>query len=320
MFICTATYSSKRTTADRMDRLPCELLHYILWYIDQPLDLFRISCVCSHWRSSIINDEYFLNQWFSRSLEYSQESFQGSWPYFNKANKLKLLSNIDQSLFPSNLELNEWCVLPWPVSRYLSYDKDSSSYYYPIFLFRSSHSFSFWLFLPCQYYFNIQITNLSVNGVLIWLYSDKKYHCDNGKHISIADRWIHVVVRKANSQSNYQICIDGQYLLKLSRYDISLIEMERNIISSQNILIFRRFDKNSLGTPDEVRIANLIAFKRCLTLVEIRAIHQQQTSIKQVKVGTYINNNRNVNCHSNSNDFSYKFISYCFLYFLYYGY
>ena len=143
MHICTALYSTKRTIADRMDRLSCELLHYILWHVDQPLDLFRMSCVCSRWRSFILNDEYFLNQWFSRSLEHSQESFQSSSPYFRKAAKLKLLSNIDQSLFPVNLRSNEWCVLPWPVSKYSSYDKDYSTYYYPISLFRSSHSFSF---------------------------------------------------------------------------------------------------------------------------------------------------------------------------------
>jgi hypothetical protein len=316
MLICTALYSTKRRTVDRMDRMPCELLHYILWYIDQPSDLFRMSCVCSRWRSFIMNDEYFLNQWFSRSLEHSQESFPSSGPYFTKADKRQLLSNIDQSLFPVNLRSNEWCLLPWPVSKYLGYDKNSFCYYYPISLFRSSHSFSFWLFLPCQYYFNIQTENWSVNGVCIWLCGDRKYNCGKEKHISIADRWIHIVVSKIDSQSNYQICIDGQYLSKLSRHDVSVIEMERNLISSQNIISFRRFDKKPLGTPIEVRIANLIAFKRCLTLVEIQAIHQQQTAIEQVKVGTYINNNRNVSCHSNSNYFSYKFIFLFFLVFL----
>ncbi|CAF4700502.1 unnamed protein product, partial [Rotaria socialis] len=187
-----------------MDRLPYELLHYILWYVDQPLDLFRMTYVCSRWRSFIMNDEYLLNQWFSRSLERSQESFQSSWPYFNTAIKLNLLSNIHQSLFPTNIRSNEWCVLPWPDLRCSSYDKDSSSYYYPISLFRMSHSFAFWLFLPCQCYLNIHITNWSVDGVSIWLCGDRKYHCGKGKHISIADQWIHVVVNKTGSRSNYQ--------------------------------------------------------------------------------------------------------------------
>ncbi len=75
-------FSTKRKATVRMERLPCELLHKILWYIDQPLDLLRMSCVCSYWRSCIMNDEYFLNRWFSRSLEYSQVSFDASYPYF----------------------------------------------------------------------------------------------------------------------------------------------------------------------------------------------------------------------------------------------
>jgi hypothetical protein len=92
------------------------------------------------------------------------------------------------------------------------------------------------------------------------------------------------------------------------------------MIAPQNILIFRRLDKNSLRTTSEVRIVNLIAFKRCLTLLEIRAILKQQTSIEQIKVGTYINNNKlhnsNIIHRSNSNYFSYKFIFLLFLLFL----
>ena len=238
-----------------MDRLPRELLHYILLYIDQPLDLFRISCVCSRWRAVIMNDEYLLNQWFSRSLKNSQESFQGSWPYFRIADKRQLLSNIDQSLFPVNLQSDEWCVLPWPVAKYASHAEVSSMYYYPISLFRSSHSFSFWLFLPRQCYFYIHITNLSVNGVHIWLCDDRKYHCDGGKLLSIADRWTHVVVSKLDSRSSYQLCIDGEHLSTLSRHDMSLIKADQHIIAPQNIIVFHvgkvstRFDSFS---PDSL--------------------------------------------------------------------
>ena len=168
--------------------------------------------------------------------------------------------------------------------------------------------------------FYIQITNLSVNGVHIWLGDDRKYHCDGGKLLSIADRWTHVVVSKLDSRSSYQLCIDGQHLSTLSRHDMSLIKADQHIIAPQNIIIFRRFDKSAYGTPNKVRIANLIAFKRCLTLVEIRAIHQQQTSIEQIKVGTYITSNkthsRSVNYHRNSDYFSYKFILLRFLVFL----
>jgi hypothetical protein len=65
----------KRTTADRMNRLPCELFRHILRYIDEASDLFRMSYVCRHWRFAIMNDEYFLNQWFSRLLERSRQSY-----------------------------------------------------------------------------------------------------------------------------------------------------------------------------------------------------------------------------------------------------
>ena len=281
-------FPTKRKTIHRMERLPCELLHHILQCIDQPLDLFRMSCVCSRWRSFIMNDEHFLNQWFLRSLENSQESFQDCLPYLREAHKLKLLSDIDQSLFPVNLRSNEWCVLPWPFPRYPSCNKDVSVYYYPISLFHSSHSFSFWLFLPYQCNFNIHITNSRVEDVSIWFCGDKLHYDNKGKHILIADRWIHVTISKIDLQSDYQIYIDGQYLSKDILHDICLIETRVNCIVSQNMLVFRTHYK----TPSKIRIANFVAFKRCLTLFEIRAIVKQQTSIKQVKAGTYINNNK----------------------------
>ena len=89
----------------------------------------------------------------------------------------------------------------------------------------------------------------------------------------------------------YQSMIDGQYVSKLNQYDISFVEMEESS-SLYNIVILGNFDINSLRSPSNIRIADFNAFKRCLTLLEIQAIHQQQTSIKQVKVGTYINSNK----------------------------
>ena len=89
----------------------------------------------------------------------------------------------------------------------------------------------------------------------------------------------------------YQSMIDGQYVSKLNQYDMSLIEMKESS-SLLNIVILSNFDNNSLRSPSNVRIADFNAFKRCLTLLEIQAIHQQKTSIKQVKVGTYINSNK----------------------------
>ncbi|CAF4785808.1 unnamed protein product [Rotaria sp. Silwood1] len=99
------------------------------------------------------------------------------------------------------------------------------------------------------------------------LCGNENYDSDNGNCLSINDRWIHLVLTKIDSQFNCQIWIDGQYVSKLHQFDL---------------------DNDASGPPSKVRIADFNAFKRCLTLLEIQAIHQQQTSIKQVKVGTYI--------------------------------
>jgi hypothetical protein len=301
----------ERTTADRMDRLPCELLQYILRYIDQPLDLFRMSCICSRWRSWIMNDEYFLNQWFSRLLKRSRKCYSCAFASYtgdckppwkldldeslypvnlrpNCFHFLPWLLNLDGSLFPINLRSSNCDFLPWIVSRSSSDYEDLYEHDYSLSLCDSSHSFSLWLFLPRHCQLNIQVGNCNVKGLNISLCSDEKYHFDNGESVSIVDRWIHIVLNKIDSQSNYQICIDGQYLTKLSQCQISLNTLNQ-YFSLFNILLCRTFDNNPLDITNQARIADLNAFKRCLTLVEIRAIHQQQTSISQVKVGTYIN-------------------------------
>jgi hypothetical protein len=304
----------KRTATGRMDRLPCELLQHILQDIDQSLDIFEVSSVCSRWRSFIKDDEYFLNQWFSRSLERSRKSYSmacTSWEGDCKPPwKLNLdetlfpinlrpnfycrfvpwLSNIDQSLFPINLRSSDCDFLPWIVSRRSSNYEDLYEHDYSLSFCDSSHSFSFWLFLPPHCELNIQVGNCNIKTLNILLCSDEKYHFDNGESVSIVDRWIHIVLIKIDSQSNYRICIDGQYITKLSQYQISLREWNQHF-SLFNILLIREFVNNPLEISSQARIADLNAFKRCLTLVEIRAIHQQQTLIKKVKVGTYINNN-----------------------------
>ena len=72
-----------------------------------------------------MNDEYFLNQWFSRSLKRSQESIAAiGFPYLNDLKRRAML-NIDRSLFPINLRSSECWSLPWAVSRYSS-DYESS--------------------------------------------------------------------------------------------------------------------------------------------------------------------------------------------------
>jgi len=199
--------------------------------------------------------------------------------------------NIDQSLFPINLRSSECWLLPLPIPNTSSNNENSLTHIYPLSFFKSSHSFSFWLFLPYQRNLVIRVSNLNVNGQHILLRGNENYYFDNGNCVSINDRWIHIVLNKIDLQSNYRIWIDGQYISKLNQYDISSIEMKKSF-SLYTFVMLGNFDNNSLRSSGNVRIADFNAFKRCLTLLEIQAIHQQQTSIKQVKVGTYINSNK----------------------------
>ncbi len=115
---CPTYYSTRRTTTDKMDRFLRELLHHILGYIDQPLDIFRMSCVCSRWRSFIMDDnEYFLNQWFSRSLERSRKSYSCVSTFWDGDCKPMWKLNLDQSLFPINLQSSICDFFPWIVSK-----------------------------------------------------------------------------------------------------------------------------------------------------------------------------------------------------------
>jgi hypothetical protein len=241
-----------------------------------------------------MNDEYFLNQWFYRSLKSSRKSycfaFFSSMTYWKQEPKL----DIDKSLFPINLQSSQCWFLPWNVSRHLSdYEYEYCfEHFYSLSLFDSSHSFSFWLFLPHQCELNIQIASFNVKSLVIVLCADEKYHSNNGNSVSIDDRWIYIVLTKSNLQSNYKILIDGEYISNVSQYPKSFNEIEELRLSSISIVIFHKFAKNSLELLNQARLADFNGFKRCLTVVEIRAIHQQQTSIEKTKVGTYINNSR----------------------------
>jgi hypothetical protein len=260
-----------------------------------------------------MNDEYFLNKWFSPLLERSRESYSSGSAVWVDDCKPPWALNFDRSLFPSNLrpcmfdylswllkvdpilfpinlQSNHCDFVPWIASRKSS---DYESFYkhnYDLSLCDSSHSFSFWLFLLSDCELNIKVRNCNVKGLNILLCSDKKYRLDNGESISIADRWIHIVLTKIDPKSNYRIWIDGQCVTTLTQCQISLCKFAQ-YYSLFNILLCRKFVNNPLEISSQVRIADLNAFKRCLTFVEIRAIHQQQTLINQVKVGTYVNNN-----------------------------
>jgi hypothetical protein len=182
-----------------MDRLPCELFYHIFQYIDQSTDLLQMSYVCRRWRSLIVNDKYFLNQWFSQSLKHSKKSFSTAFRSYFYQNDYLCKLNIDQSLLPIKLRSSECQFLPWAHSGDLSDYKHLLDYFYSLSFYDSSHSFSFWLFLPPQYILNIQTGSCNVRGVNIPICSDEKYHSDNGKSVSIADRWVHVVLTRTDS-------------------------------------------------------------------------------------------------------------------------
>ncbi|CAF3999924.1 unnamed protein product [Rotaria sp. Silwood1] len=206
------------------------------------------------------------------------------------------MSNMDKSLFPINLRSSECWLLPSTVSNTSSNNENSLTHIYPLSFFNSSHSFSFWFFLPYQCELTIEISNMNVNGHIVFLNGNKNYCFDNENNLSINDRWIHIVLTKTDSQSNYQTWINGKYASKFDQYYKSLIKMEQSS-NFYNYVILRKSYINSLRSSSNIRIADFNAFKRYLTNLEIQAIYQQQTSIKQIKFGTYINNNkiRNIN-------------------------
>jgi len=78
-----------------MDRLPSELVQRIVLYIDEALDLLRMSWVCRRWRSIIMNDEYFLNQWLSRPAELSQKISRIAFFLYINDRKIKSILYVD---------------------------------------------------------------------------------------------------------------------------------------------------------------------------------------------------------------------------------
>jgi hypothetical protein len=246
-------------------------------------------------------DEYFLNQWFSRSLKRSRQPFSAAYNRY-----------IDR--------LSECSLLPWIGSRPSSNYEDLLAYYYPLSLFTSSHSFSFWLVLPRQCKLKIQIRIFTGKGLITLLCDEKKYHVNKEKRALVDNRWVHIILNKIHSQSNYGIWIDGQPVSKISQNHTSFSKMERSS-SLINILSLHKCNNKSSEISSKVRIAAFNAFKRCLTPVDIQAIHQRKIiSISQVKVDTYINNNQihdmKIDCRCKSNYASVKFIFFLSLMFL----
>ncbi|CAF4416252.1 unnamed protein product, partial [Rotaria sp. Silwood2] len=265
-----------------MDQLPYELLFHIRRYIDQLSDLLQMAYVCRRWQSLIMEDEYFLNQRFSQSLKCSQKSYYFNFSIYKKYCNPQFLFNIDRSLFPVNLQSSHCQFLPWTDPEHSCNYKTLVELGYHLSFFQSSHSFSFWVFLPHQSELNIQIGSLNADGVTIVLCADQNYYFDKEKRLSIADRWTHIVLNKIDSHRYYRVWIDGQYVSKPNQYYLYCYEMDKNDFLI-NLVLFRKYDSNILEASRKPRLADLNAFTRCLTPVEIRAIHQQQTLIDQVK-------------------------------------
>ncbi len=80
---------------NKMDRLPCELIQRIVLYIDEPLGLFRMSWVCRRWRSIIMDDEDFLNQWRLQPKETSQQISRISFFLYINDRKIKSVLHPD---------------------------------------------------------------------------------------------------------------------------------------------------------------------------------------------------------------------------------
>jgi hypothetical protein len=114
----------------------------------------------------------------------------------------------------------------------------------------------------------------------------------------------------STKKNAHRSVIDGQYTSKLSQYYTLFNKMERSS-SLIDIAVVHKFNISSEVSRKE-RVVDLNASKRCLKFVDIRAIHQQQTSFNQVKFGTYVNSNNlysmQIDCRWNSNYFSCKFI------------
>jgi hypothetical protein len=272
-----------------MDSLPDEILQYIFFHIDDFSKLLFVSLVNRRWRSCIVDDVYFLNRWFSRSLDRFRQTSLGKRVH----HKIKMthISGINRSLFPINLQSSECCLLPSTGSQYLPDHQNSTWRCYSLSSFSSSRSFSFWLFLPSRSIVRISTIHWSVNDVLARLLSHEVYHTDNGEQITIDNRWIHMVWTKTDEKSSYRIWIDERRISKFKFYEISREYTRRRPWKTK--LLIRYFpDESSSVELIKCRIADVTAFNRSLTSVEIRASYQQQTSTNRVQVGTYINKNK----------------------------
>ena len=275
----------------KMDQLPYELLHCIFDYVDQLPDLIRASLVCQHWRSSIMKNEHFLNQWFSRSLKRSRQSSLGDPQPANNGNhqQRKLARSIDPSLFPAALESGECCLLPTIDPFHLNDCSDFYAHRFPPSLFDGFHTFSFWLFLPRECELAVEIGYSNVFGLNTCLRKDRKSNGNKKEEILSGDQWLHIVLANVESCISYRIWINGQDSKGFDLPELWHRYSSKHRAAYTISLSCKRINY-SVHSPIESRIADFVAFKRCLSLIEIRAIHEQQTTIDRVQIGTHLKN------------------------------
>ena len=279
----------------KMDQFPSELLNCIFHYIDQLPDLIRASLICRHWRSSIVNNEHFLNTWFHRSLQRCrQPALNDPLADYTNNRERRLTQIVDQSLFPSKLQSSEYYLLPIIDPFHLSDAPHHFEYRFPPSLFKGFHSFSFWIFLPDECQFAVKIGYAHVLRLDTCLQHKFQWHLEKKRKISLDDRWTHIVIANYESKADYQVWINGQDCEELDLPH----NWEGHIIRSNKenaVLLSCKRKSYSIHSPIASRIADLVAFKRCLSMVEIRAIYEQQAAVDQVQIGTHVKKQDNQN-------------------------
>ena len=273
-----------------MDQLPYELLHCIFHYVDQLPDLIRASLVCHQWRSSIMNNEHFLNQWFARSLKRSRQSaLSDSHPENNGNQQQQLTRSLDPSLFPIGLKSSACCLLPTIDPFHLS---DCSHFYahrFPPSLFDGFHTFSFWFFLPRECELAVEVGYANVLGLNTCRRNGRNSNSKRKKEILPGDQWLHIVLSNSHASTTYRIWINGQDLKAFDLPDLWHRHSTKHSTTHAISLSCKRINY-SIHSPIESRIADLVAFRRCLSTMEIRAIYEQQTSIDRVQIGARLKN------------------------------
>lgn len=154
-------------------------------------------------------------------------------------------------------------------------------------LFEGFHSFSFWIFLPGECQLAVKIGYLHVLGLDTCHQRSFTWNFEKKRQILLGDRWTHIVIANHESRTTYHIWINGQDSreLDLPRF------AEGHLVRSNKddaVLLSCKRNSYSIHSPIASRLADLVAFKRCLSMVEIRAIYEQQAAIDQVQIGIHV--------------------------------